>query len=140
MRTESEFISAIDCCFPYEDTALATSLIEEGCKLSPNAAYMVVFELAQRPSNSTTPDAVCLQLLDVFDDLFTHPLKELVLGIARRMICSEPIGTEECVNAMRRIGSEKGLYNALSIPYFAGYDENDEDKIDRVYDEIIADW
>ncbi|MEO8754096.1 MAG: cation transporter dimerization domain-containing protein [Casimicrobiaceae bacterium] len=46
LRTEDQFIAAIDCCFPYADDLLAGSLIDEACALSANAAFMVAHEMA----------------------------------------------------------------------------------------------
>lgn len=141
MRSESEFISAIDCCFPYDDLAAADSLIREACCLSPNAAYMVVHELARRPRGSRVSDSVCLAHLEMLDRIFKHPVKALVLRLARRMVCSDPVEADECVEAMREIGRYPGMYNALSVAYFAAYFAGvDEGEIDRVYEEILAAW
>jgi hypothetical protein len=67
MRTEDEFIAAIDCRFPYDDVALAQSLIDEACSISGNAAFMVAHELARPPMSCAAADSRRLELLDYLD-------------------------------------------------------------------------
>ncbi len=140
MRTESEFISAIDCQFPFGDQAVASELIREACQISPNAAYMVAHELARPPASDETPSMIRLRLLDQLEDAFEHPLKGLVLGVTRRMIQGELIGADECLGAMRTVGTYKNMYNALAIVCSAGYSGDDAMQIDRIYDELVAKW
>ncbi len=48
---ESEFITHIDCHFPYQDRQEASRLIDLACQLSPDAAFMVAHELARPPQS-----------------------------------------------------------------------------------------
>jgi len=50
--TEQEFISSIDCNFPYEDIALAKELILQARSISPNAVFMVLHEILRAPKCS----------------------------------------------------------------------------------------
>jgi hypothetical protein len=139
MRTEAQFIEAIDCRFPYADERHALELIDEGCAISANAAYMVVHELARRPHGNKLADSTCLKLLDLVDARFTHPVKDLVLGVARRMVQRERVPLEECAAIMRDVGRHRDQYNALAVVYFACEDDQME-TVERLHDDIIAAW
>ena len=139
MKTEAEFIEAIDCRFPYDDEQLASALIDEACAISANAAYMVVHELARRPVGNEATDARCLQLLDLVDARFVHPAKERVLGVARRMVRRERVRFDECAAILRDVGRHRDQFNALAIVCIAG-EEGQMEAIQRLHDDIVADW
>ncbi len=139
MRTEQAFIEAIDCCFPYEDTELAMALLQEGCAISANAAFMVLHELARRPSTSTVTDEVCHHLLDAFEAQFEHPLRPLMVKVARRMINGEALRRSECLDAMAQVAQHPGQYAALGTLHFSGRPE-DWDTVCDQYEAIVAAW
>ena len=143
MRTEEEFISEVDCEFPYEQHDRAVALIHEAGTISPNAAFMVVPGLARGPRGSTVPADTCLNLLKMIDDRFEHPLKSLVFDLANRMILGSRIDASESMSAMRQIGEHRSMFNALNIAYFSGNSEmSDADKkaYEEVYDGVIVSW
>ncbi len=139
MRTEAEFIEAIDGRFPYGDERLALELIDEGCAISANAAYMVVHELARRPHGNKAADARCLQLLDLVDARLAHPVKDLVLGVARRMVRRERVPLDECAAIMREVGMYRDQCNALAVVYLA-CDDDQMETVERLYADVIAAW
>lgn len=140
MRSEADFISAIDCCFPYEDTARATELIEEACSISADAAFMVVHELARRPCSSKVVDSVCLALLEQLDHRFSHPLKDMVLNVARRMVRRQSLPFEEFTKCMHQVACHRGQYNALAVIYFACNDDYCLAAADELHEAILARW
>jgi hypothetical protein len=137
-NAEVEFIQKIDCRFPYDEIGLAEALVDEGCQISANSAFMIVHELARRPRSCQTTDGRCLELLDRVDRQFHHPLKDLVVPLARRMIHKAPIAIWEAVEAMEVVGRFTGQMNALSVAYCSPTDHSDE--LDMIYDKIVATW
>lgn len=143
MRTEEEFISEVDCEFPYEQHDRAVALIHEAVTISPNAAFMVVHELVRRPRGSNVTAEACLNLLNVIDARFEHPLKRLVFDLANRMILGSRIDASESLSAMRQIGEHRSMFNALNIAYFSGnseMSEADKKAYEEVYDRVIVSW
>lgn len=139
MRSEEEFVGAIDCAFPYGNRASALALIEEACSISSNAAFMVVHELARRPGSSRASDSTCLALLDRVDARFSHPVKDLVLEVARRMVRREPVPFEECRAIMQEIAVHPGQFNALAVVYFS-CEAAGMEAVDAIYENILAEW
>lgn len=139
MRSEAEFVAAIDCRFPYHDGELAQALIVEACSLSSNAAFLVAHELARRPRYCEVADAACLALLDRLDERLTHPLKGIVLDVARRMVRGELLPAVECLAVMEQVAAHPGEWSALGIVYFA-CEEVGMATVERAYGEIVAAW
>ena len=139
VRSEAEFLAAIDCRFPYDDQSTAHALIEEGCAISADAAFMVVHELARRPRGATTSDATCLALLECFDEQFSHPIKSNVLDVARRMVRRQSVACDELRAVMHAIAQYPGQYNALGLVSFAAEDDCME-AIEAMYNDIVRAW
>ena len=139
MRTEAEFIDAVDCRFPYQQEAQAHRLIEEACAISPNAAFMIVHELARRPQGSTADDSTCLALLERLGDRFEHPLRDAVLGVARRMIRGDQLQVHDCVELMRAVSRHRGQFNALAVVYFSCEDSGMK-TVDQLHGDIVGNW
>lgn len=139
MRTEEEFIDAVDCRFPYRQEAQAHRLIAEACAISSNAAFMVVHELARRPQGSPADDSTCLALLERLSDRFEHPLRDAVIGVARRMITGDQLQVQECVELMRAVARHRDQFNALAVVYFSCEDAGMETG-DQLRDEIVGVW
>ena len=91
---EAEFISSVDCCFPYDDREAALQAISEACTICPNTAFTVAHELARVPWSESVSKDVLLGLLSELSDHFNHPLKDLVLGITKRMIVEDGLPLE----------------------------------------------
>lgn len=139
MRSEEEFIRAIDCCFPYNDADRATALVDEACEISPNAVFMVVHELARVPRGQNVDDATRFTLLDRLEARFDHPLKLPVFQVARRMMRDEYLSTDDCLELMRTIAVYRHQSNALLIVYFS-CEESGMDAANDLCDEIDEQW
>ena len=139
VRSLADFITAIDCRFPYDDQSAAHALIDEACAISADAAYMVVHELARRPGSSTTPDETCLALLDRLDRQLVHPAKSAVVAVARRMIRRESVALDELTNVMRVISRHAGQFNALALVTFACEDD-DVAAVKAIHDQVVEGW
>ena len=136
--TEEEFISSIDCRFPYMDTGKALKLVDQACSISANAAFMVVSELACPPHSAFAPAEQRHLLLDRIDALLSHPLKDAVIPFARRRINCDRITGAESASAMRFVARFRNEYNALAIVCWSSAD--DTAQIDDLYDEIVHGW
>lgn len=136
--TEQEFISLIDCCFPYHDQDEASRLIVLGCSISSNAAYMVVEELARVPVSVKVSSERLLSLLREIDSHFKHPVKKLVTDIATRMIHGDLLTLSETLSAMREVAAFRNQYCALNTIYFSGREPWED--VDILHDEITCRW
>lgn len=136
--TEREFIESIDCCFPYSDGEAAPRLIEVACAMSANAAFMVVYELACPPRHERVTRDVLQALLAQVEARLNHPLKAVVLPIARTRIDGNEITVGDAVVAMRKIAAYVDQYNALAIACMSCDDRDGE--AERVYEEVVRSW
>jgi hypothetical protein len=136
--TEVEFITEIDCRFPYRDETKRHQLIELGASISPNAAFMVLHEIC-RPPRSVGVDSDILQtILLEWTGVFHHPLVDIVLPAAMAIIRAEEIPVEQSMLAMKAVSTYQNQFNALSIPYFACDDVTGE--VDLMHQKIIDRW
>jgi hypothetical protein len=136
--TETEFIESIDCQFPYDAEEKWRSLIEQGARISPNAAFMVLHELCRPPSGVLVYPHAIEAMLKHWCQQFEHPLVEAVLPAAEAMIKGKGLPADACMEIMRSVAAYQDQYNALAIPYFACDDT--EGKVDEFYQAIIANW
>jgi hypothetical protein len=139
---EQEFINEIDCRFPYTDTDRAIGLIKSACAISANAAFMVVHELVRIPRSVVVPQAQRELLLNRVEAALDHPLKQLVIDIARRRINNLPVSESDASDAMRQIGQFPDQYNALAIAYFSCESSTDDElgAVDSAYKEVEGEW
>jgi len=137
-RSEAAFIREIDCRFPYDDEARASRLIEEAGGISANAAFMVVAEVVTPGRSAKVSVDRRLALLDEIERAFDHPLREMVLDVARRVVRGEGFGQAEVVGFLRRVEGHPGQYDALRVVSSCPVDDFDE--IDRIHEEIRARW
>lgn len=136
--TENEFISAIDCRFPYADTAAASALIVEACALGPNAAFAVADELARPPRGAATSVASRLELLGQLRRRLAHPIAATVLAVAERMVRGHELTVPEAVAALDAVAAFPGMYAALGLVVMS-CDDADGDA-DRRYEDIVESW
>lgn len=132
------FIQKIDGRFPYDEAGIAEALVDEGCGISANAAFMVAHELVRRPRSSQTSDERCLELLSRMERQLDHPLKDVVLRLSGRKIRGLAVATADAIAAMKVVGQFTGQWNALNIVYFCVTDPSAD--VDAVYDEIVHCW
>ena len=140
---EQEFCDQIDCNFPYEDRQRALHLIEVACReYSPNAAFFIADELARPPVRDRVENSaqLRLELLEVLDRMFAHPLKAMVFEIVRKMIREEDITGEETIKALHVLEAYPGMYAAASIVYFRCTEESAFVEVDQQYQRLIASW
>lgn len=139
MRSEEEFLGAIDGAFPYGDRARAHALIEEACSISSNAAFMVAHELARLPKDVVVEDQWRLGLLERLRERLEHPLKAPILDVAARMVRGDALAFGECRALMGRIADFPGEFNALAVVCCACEDD-DAEAADGIYDDVVAGW
>ena len=136
--TEHEFILAIDCCFPYSDEKKAKHLIELGCSISPNAAFMVLHELCQIPRSVSTRRYKIQKLIEYWSQSFSHPLNPVVVPVASKLLHGKYIPVKRCIKYMELVAAYSDCINALNILYFSCDDT--EGSMESAYDKIISKW
>ena len=135
---EAEFISNIDCKFPYTSKKLALSLIDNGLAISSNCAFKIVAEIMYLPKSIKVRSDILTELLTYTEQKFQHPLKELMFEIARRKIGGYQINVDEVINKMDYVANYTDQFEALNILYFASVIH--EESIDLKYEEVIMRW
>lgn len=129
MTTEAEifFINRIGCSFPYHDKKSCLKLIEEAATLSTNAMFYIIEEICRIPTSEREHVATdfLLDLLSIIRTKFNHPLKEMVLETACKIVKGQRLAVDEVIIKMETIKNYKKQYAALSILYFScdGKDE-----------------
>ena len=79
-----------------------------------------------------------LLLLEIWEKLFQHPLKTMVLQFARAMVRGEALSEQLALDAMDVVAKYPGEYQALNTVYFSQRSPTQD--IDAVYDEIQSVW
>lgn len=142
MKTEKEnnFFEKIHCRFPYHDKELCLQLIEEGVLLSTDSAFKIIEELARitKDDRKGLEDGYLKDLLSMTSSKFEHPMKEMIVEVAKKMIDSEGITVDEAVSKLESVRKFPGQYSALSILYFSCNDK--EEKLDPIWKDIINEW
>jgi hypothetical protein len=136
--SEVEFIASIDCCFPYSNPKKARVLAEQSLKISPNAVFMVMHELARLPKNRQSSQAERLAVLEFIEERFVHPLSGLAASLTRRMIMENKITAQQAVCSIEKIKNFPGCYNALNLAYFAN--DSSSRIVDFAYDSVKKNW
>lgn len=139
-KSDKAFIDKIDCNFPYYDKEACLRLIDEAADLSANSMFFVIKELCRIPSSvkdEVTTDFLS-DLLSVAKRKFHHPIKEMVLDTASKMIHGKNLTVDDAVSRMESVKSYKGQFAALSIIYFSCDDK--EERLDTIWDNIISGW
>ncbi len=142
---ESEFISRIDCNFPYYDHQEASRLIDLSCQISTNAVFMVAFELACPPFRKMkSTKIVRLDLLNELDQKFEHPIKSMIFSICRKMIRGQRVTGDEALEALDNLKDYQDQYCAASIAAGYAYFNSDEESYDELiearHEELIQLW
>jgi len=137
--TEYEFVMSIDCNFPYHDETAWRRAIEVGAEISPNAAFMVLYEICMRGHGVEVPLADLRLMLDVWARRFDHPLVPVLRPVAEMLIERKRWTVAQSLAVMREISPYVNQYGALEIARFACDYEDDSDA-ERLYDEIVAKW
>jgi hypothetical protein len=142
MTTEAEnnFFERIHCNFPYHDREECFRLIEEATTLSADSIFKVIEEVCRLPKSEEGKVSITVleELLSVVKGEFNHPLRDLALDAAFKMIHGQEVQVQEASEKMEIIRKYSGQYSALSILYFSCNDE--EQKLENLWDSIISEW
>ncbi len=116
-ENEIEFLNKIDCNFPYQGRQESMRLIELASRISTNALFSVIEELCRIPE-SVRPNVSTETLLDLLDttaNKLNHPLKEIIVDAANKMILCQEQTVDETILKMYTVKKYPGQYAALSI-------------------------
>jgi hypothetical protein len=137
--TESEFISSIDCSFPYSDEAAWKELVEQGALLSPNAAYAVLYEVCLPPPKEKGKIGIerLKQIAAYWARHVKHSLSDMVLAVALKRIADKQISVLEALTYMNEVQPYPHEYSALAIVSAC---DDPEGIVKRRHDEIVKAW
>jgi hypothetical protein len=116
---ESEFISHIDCAFPYNDLPEWQRLVRLGATLSANAAFMVLHEICIPPRSAQVTSTQQLEMIDYWSSRFSHPLANQIRAVAIGRIAGERLDIDAASRVFKLVADHPGQYNALNIVYFS---------------------
>lgn len=135
---EHEFISSIDCCFPYEAPLKWSRIVVRAPRISPNAAFMVLHEICRPPQRIDLSEQKARLIIEHLYRHFRHPLKHVLQKAIEAHITGKELSQEKAGYLMRKVASYPGQYNALSICYFSANDK--QGRLDDLYDQITERW
>ena len=137
---ELAFIDQIDGNFPYNNRKECLKLIDEALDISSNSVFAIVEEICRIPDEEReqVPFLSLLELLKIIETKLEHPLKTLVLQVARRMVKQEETPGDEAVINMETLKKFPRQYAALNIFYYSSFDESG--KLDKAWDSVINEW
>ena len=138
MMNEADFISSIDCSFPCEDENKWKKIMTTAVEISPNAMFMVLYEICRVPSSLNISTEELFNMISEWEKLFEHPLKEIVAEAAKSIIMNELFSEKRTLKYFEKVAAFHGQYNALSIVYFAC--EECSDKIEDSFSKIMRKW
>lgn len=137
---EYNFVLKIDCAFPYNNEAAGYALVDEAFRISDEAVYSVMQELARIPHSerkglNTTHVAKLLQYLL---GKFQHPLAPMLGEVTLLMIEGKELPVADAIAKMEMLLPHKGMYAALSILYDSCDDV--DGKVEDLFETIVAQW
>lgn len=135
---ETDFISSIDCRFPYNDENKWINIMSRAIAISPNAMFMVLHELCRVPASANISQEKLLNIITEWENIFEHSAKEFVVEAGKAIIQNCLFSESKTVDYLKKIEPFDGQYNALTIIYFASNDFTD--KIEQYYSEILNQW
>jgi len=138
VMNEAEFCDRIDSCFPWMDHVQAVALIELSRRISPEAVFAVLHELARPGRYADAPAPTRRRLLELLGDGFEHPAKSITFAVAGRMIDGEQLSEQEALSAMCALEEHSGMWSALNTVYFSS--DGDVERLDAEYERIKARW
>jgi hypothetical protein len=135
---EKEFLNSIDCCFPYEQESQWRALIFQGNKISANASFGVLEEIARKPFGNPVSQQEQLVMVDVWEAENKHPLVQPVIEAAKAIITDTLLSTNRVLEMLSQVQAYPNLYTALNIIYFACDDV--EGVVDEKRNKIVNFW
>ncbi len=137
---EQQFRDSIDCNFPYADRLQAEHLIDKASKISSGSMFAVIYELCYpggaNPAGKYQQER--MSLLKFAAEKFSHPLRQLVVDTAERVIKGDELSVKEATKGMQEIAKYPGEYDCLEILYLSCDDKNNV--ADDLYTKIKARW
>jgi hypothetical protein len=135
---EDAFIEKIDGSFPFDDRDACLALIQEAASISPNACFQVIKEIAciEDFQRGDMDENELNALLNEIKGKFDHPMKELVIKAAQKLIEKTELSLNETMTGLEELKKYQDLYPVLSILCLANYDES----LDTKWDEVAAVW
>jgi len=139
-KSEILFLDKIDCNFPYHNRQESVQLINQAETLSTNALFKVIEELCRIPKSekANVSTSELIDLLTLTSNKLNHPLKELIIDAADKMIREQDLEVDDVIWKMEIVEKYPGQYAALSILYFSCDDK--EGKLEPIWDRIISEW
>ena len=137
---EIQFLDKIDCNFPYQDKEESLGLIEQAATLSSNALFAVIEELCRIPESQrlTVSTETLLELLSLTALKLDHPLKDLIVSVADKMIRRQELTLDDAILKMQQVQRYPGQFAALSILYNSC--EDGEGKLEPIWNKITHEW
>lgn len=137
---EIQFLDKIDCNFPYQDRQESLRLIEQAATLSTNALFSIIEELCRIPESERPNVSIeaLLDLLTLTANKINHPIKDLIVETADKMIWREELTIEDVILKMQKVQKYPGQFAALSILYFSCDDK--EERLEPIWDNILNEW
>jgi hypothetical protein len=136
--TESDFISNIDCDFPYASSLKWRKILKSSVSFSANATFMVLHELCRPPKSAASSSFQRTVIRQHLYKYFRHPLKSKLEKIISSQINGETVSVAVAAKAMRCVAAYPNQYNALAICYFSCNDKSNY--IEKLYEGIIEKW
>ncbi|MBL8729907.1 MAG: hypothetical protein JNM25_15885 [Planctomycetes bacterium] len=131
-------MDAIDCRFPFGERAAAIALLDEGCRISANAAFALVDEIVRPPRGCEASRDLRQEFLAYVFERFTHPLTSVLRPLAEQLVAGHESTADEALQMMRKVAEYPGQYAALCIVYFSAHDPRED--LDREDDAIRRSW
>jgi hypothetical protein len=134
------FRDSIDASFPYQNRDQALDIIKNATEFGAEGIYAVIFELTYPGGPETEyPDSKTRsEFLDIVTKNFEHPLKKLVINVARSVIGGKELSVDEAVHRMQVIRKYPNEYDPLNIMYFSCDDRGNV--ADDLFMQIKIEW
>jgi hypothetical protein len=133
---EREYIDSIDMAFPYDNEEEWKVVIDEGIRISDNAAYMALYEICSR--SRPVPKVALGRMFRYWSARYDHPTKPIVVKAAIAILSGKGLPADEVLEYLDAIAGYPGLYNAVEIVYHAC--RCDSERVDKKYSEVYESW
>ncbi len=135
---EADFISSIDCAFPYRRPLQWRRLSASAARISSNAAFMVLHEVCRVPASRRIEHARRLAIIGHLRRRFRHPVLRIVHPAVDSYLSGKRLRPSAAAALMRRLAPHPGQFIALAICYFSADDRLGE--LERTYQEVVRQW
>lgn len=135
---ESEFISYIDCQFPYKNETHAHKLILQARSISENASYAVLNEIIRPPFGENISSARKTKLFQIWKKDFQSNILEEINEVAEELILDRLLPVKKTITLMLKIKDKSRCLCALNILYFSCDDKDGDMEI--VFKDIVSQW